>query len=640
MLRLGGLLICLWAGALASAAGLPSYAGAAACGKCHANVSHTWTASRHSKMVQPATVAGVVGDFARGPVTLRGGVYRFRVQAGAYYITESYLTGKPQEHRVQYTLGNRRIQHYLTTLADGRVIVLPPTWDAVRKSWFHNLDIDDPEEAPGVQVQIWNKNCYSCHVSQEQKNFSAEKNAYQTTWLDFGINCERCHGAGAEHAAFYANPNHQGKPAHDVVVQTRLDAARNSAVCAQCHSFRDILVDGFTAGDNYYDHFLPILEFAQPQGADPPYWTDGRPRRFSTDAYGLWQSECFLKGGATCLDCHVVPHNTDVDKNPQLRPDVNTLCTRCHQAVGSALTSHTHHAEKSAGSSCVECHMPRTVFSIKAQIRDHAMTIPVPENTLRHAIPNACNVCHKDRDANWAVERMNAWYGSQSRQKLIRRADAFAGARKGDADAVPLLLAILSEPAEGAMVRANAVGHLGGFASDPAGWRAMLQALADAEPLVRAIAARTLNPGPANRSEAAPALAALLNDPVATVRINAAVGLIGMGMRQLPGEYVEPLERAKQLFRARAALNADDADQDVAAGRFYMLTADPASAVAAFQTGLKLDPQVPVQYLLGGAYAEQGNLSAARKVLEAIPSGDPQYEKAQRLLQAIAAQER
>jgi predicted CXXCH cytochrome family protein len=637
MLRLGGV-IWLWMAACASAAGLPSFAGAAACAKCHANVNHTWSASRHSKMVQPATTTGVVGDFGRGAVTLRGSVYRFRVSAGAFYITESYLTGKPQEHRVLYTLGNRRIQHYLTTLADGRIIVLPPTWDVLRKNWFHNLDIDDPEEAPGTQVQIWNKSCYSCHVSQEQKNFNAEKIAYQTAWLDFGINCERCHGPGAEHATFYNTAGHQGKPAHNVVMQTRLTAARNTAVCAQCHSFRDILVDGFTAGDDYYDHFLPILEFTQSPGEDPAYWPDGRPRRFSTDAFGLWQSECYLKGGVTCLDCHVAPHNTDVDKNPQLKPDVNSLCTRCHKTEGASLSSHTHHAEKSAGSSCVECHMPRTVYSIKAEIRDHAMTIPVPENTLHHSIPNACNVCHKDRDANWALERMNAWYSPQSRQKLIRRADAFAGARSGDADAVPKLLAIVNEPAEGAMVRANAVGHLGSFAADPAVFRAILQTLADPEPLVRAIAARTLNPGPADRMETAQALGALLRDPVATVRINAAVTVIAMGFRQPPSEYVEPLELAKQLYRARATLNSDDAEQDMAAGRFYLQIADPASAVAAFQTGLKLDPQIPVQYLLGGAYAEQGNIAAARQILEAIPASDPQYEKAQRFLKAIAAQ--
>ncbi len=634
-----GLLVWLWASSLpAVAAGTSAYAGAVACAACHANEVHTWTSSRHSKMVQPATPAGVVGDFARQAVTLRGSVYRFRLQAGTYYITETYLTGKPQEHRIQYTLGNRRIQHYLTTLADGRIIVLPPTWDVVRKNWFHNLDIDDPEEAPGVQVQLWNKSCYSCHVSQEEKNFDAEKNAYQTKWLDFGINCERCHGPGAEHAAFYANPQHTGRPEHNVVVQTRLDASRNTAVCAQCHSFRDIFVDGFAAGDDYYDHFLPILEFAFPPGQDPAYWADGRPRRFSTDAFGFWQSECFLKGGATCLDCHAAPHNTDIDKNPQLRPDANGLCTRCHQSIGAALTQHTHHAEKSNGSSCVECHMPRTVFSIKAQIRDHAMSIPAPENTQHHGIPNACNVCHKDRSADWALDRMKAWYSDKSRQKVIRRADAFAGAWAGERQAVPQLLAILSEPAEGALVRANAVGHLSAFANDPAVFAAMARALDDREPLVRAIAARTLNPVPADRAAAAAALTRMLGDSVATVRVSAAVALIGMGLRELPAEDGARLELAKQIFRARAALNADDAEQDAAAGRFFMLAADPAGAIDAFKTGLKLDRQIPVQYLLGGAYFQQGNLAEASRILKAIPSGDAQYDKAQRLLKVIAAQ--
>ena len=117
---------------------------------------------------------------AAAKVELRGAPYSFRQRNGAFYITESYLTGKPEEHRVEYTLGNRRIQHYLTTLSDGRIIVLPPSWDILRKQWFHNLDIDDPEEEPGVQVQVWNKSCYSCHVSQQVKNFDLEKNTYTT----------------------------------------------------------------------------------------------------------------------------------------------------------------------------------------------------------------------------------------------------------------------------------------------------------------------------------------------------------------------------------------------------------------------------------------------------------------------------
>jgi thioredoxin-like negative regulator of GroEL len=45
-----------------------------------------------------------------------------------------------------------------------------------------------------------------------------------------------------------------------------------------------------------------------------------------------------------------------------------------------------------------------------------------------------------------------------------------------------------------------------------------------------------------------------------------------------------------------------------------------------------------VQYLLGSAYAQKGDLRAATQILEAIPAGDSQYDRARRLLQAIAAQ--
>jgi predicted CXXCH cytochrome family protein len=625
-----GSLILILTVVRAPAAAVPGYAGASACVNCHANEHRVWAQSRHSKMVQPATTAGVIGDFSRGRMVLRGERYAVRQANGGFYMTESYLFGKPQEHRVNYTLGNRRIQHYLTTLADGKIIVLPPTWDAVRKEWFHAADIDDPEEAPGVLVQVWNKNCYSCHVSQEQKNFDSVERRYGTAWVDFGINCERCHGPARDHVA-HGN-------AGGVVVQTRLDAARNTAICAQCHSFRDIYVDGFAAGDNYYDHFLPVLEYTLNDSADPAYWADGRTRRFSNDAFGLWQSECFLKGGATCLDCHAVPHNTDIDRNPQLRPDTNALCTRCHAKIGAGVSAHTHHPQGSRGSSCIECHMPRTVYSIKAEIRDHSMTVPAPENTIRHNIPNACNLCHKDKDAAWTLRVMNDWYTADRRQKLIRRADAFSEAKAGDAQAVPKLLAILADPAEGPLVRANAAGHLARFASDARVFAARVQALRDPAPVVRAVVAADWSNQVSDRSVLAPELIRALADPVATVRVRAMVSLVNLGVRQLPGQDGERLQRAKQAFYARAALNSDDAEQLLAVGRFSFLAAEPARAIAALEAGLKLDPTVQARYLMAGAYLEESDYAKAREVLNAIPAGDPEYEKAQRLLKVIAAQ--
>ncbi len=97
-------------------------------------------------------------------------------------------------------------------------------------------------------------------------------------------------------------------------------------ICAQCHSLRDIIGPGYTAGANYFDHFQPILEYGPRKESDPAYWADGRPRRFSNDAMGLWQSDCYLRGGATCTNCHRDPHLPDVDKNPQLASAASDAC--------------------------------------------------------------------------------------------------------------------------------------------------------------------------------------------------------------------------------------------------------------------------------------------------------------------------
>jgi predicted CXXCH cytochrome family protein len=612
--------------------------GSAACAKCHAEIQRKYAASRHSKMVQPATANSVKGDFTLGKLQLRGAPYSLREKNGAYYITESTISGAPQEHRVDYTLGNRRIQHYLTTMPTGRVIVLAPSWDILRKKWFHNFDIADPDETDEVVVQVWNKNCFSCHVSRQEKGFDAGKNLYQTTWQDFGANCERCHGPGGAHVAHYSATPRPAGPARDIVLQTRLDATRNTMVCAQCHSFRDIYVANFAAGANYYDYFLPILEATQPADRDPAYWPDGRTRRFSNDAFGLWQSECYLKGNLACTACHTAAHEPEIERNAQLRPDANVLCTRCHEAIAKALPAHTHHAETSAGSSCVECHMPRTVLSIKAEIRDHSMSVPAPENTLRHEIPNACNLCHKDRSAQWSLERINAWYRTGSRQKWIRRADAFAAAAKHDARSVPGLIAILNEPREGPLARANAASYLPRFAADPRVFPALLAALDDGQPLVRAVAALRISPGPTSKATAVASLTRALGDPAATVRMNAAVSLVTMGIQSLPGDDGSRFESAKALYRARAEFNIDDAGQQMGAGRFYLLTGDPVRALTALQTSLMLDPQIPARYLLAAAYVQRGEVAKARDLLLTIPTDDADYPKAQRLLRAIDAQ--
>ncbi|HEV8253186.1 MAG TPA: tetratricopeptide repeat protein [Vicinamibacteria bacterium] len=614
------------------------FVGSTRCIECHQRLHERWANARHGKMIQPATAAAVKGDFRRGSIDLRGRRYALREKDGAFFISESYLSGRERERRIDYTLGSRRIQHYLTTLEDGRIVVLPPSWDVERRQWFHNLEIVDPEETAATKVQVWNTNCFGCHVSGEQKNYDPVRKTYATGWTDFGTNCERCHGPGETHSAWHAANAREGAAAPPPAVMvrpTRLGAEKETMVCAQCHSLRDVTAAGFTAGAEYDDHFMPILEYAQKVDHDPAYWPDGRPRRFSNDALGLWQSRCYLKGGLTCTGCHVDPHEPDVDRNPQLSATNDALCTRCHEQISLARAQHTRHDPSGAGSRCIECHMPRTVLSIKAKIRDHSISVPAPENTVRFGIPNACNECHRDRTPEWAVQALAGW-GGRGREGLVRRAEAFAGGRRGDPAALPPLLALAADAAEPPLVRANALGHLRHYRGDAAS-AAAVQALGDEAPLVRAVAALTLaeSPLPANGRER---LVHALADARRVVRVAAAFALANKGVTRLEGEDGRRLEQGRAEYALRAEQLTDDADTQLNLGKFHFVGGDYPRAAHAFEDALRLDPAQPGgRYFLGAARVGEGRVRDARALLRQVARSDPYHEAARTLLAKLEA---
>jgi hypothetical protein len=623
------------------AAAPPRFVGAKACLACHADIHARWDASRHSKMVRPATPEGVRGNFTVGQIMLRGEPYRVETAGGKYFITESRLLGTNTRHPILYTLGNRRIQHYLTRLDDGRIVVLPPSWDVLRKEWFHNMEIVGPEPEEGFAVQVWNFNCFGCHVSQEARNFDLESRTYDTDWIDFGTNCERCHGPGSAHVEQYTNPSSAGAAQESaIVVQTRLDSVRNTTVCGQCHSLRDAISLDFVAGSNYFDYFLPQLEYGLPQDHDPAWYLDGSTRRFSNDTLGLWLSRCYLEGGVACTDCHSDPHDTEIEKNPAIRPEASATCTRCHEAIAKDVTAHTHHAETSSGSSCVECHMPRSVVSIKAKIRDHGIGLPAPENTERHGIPNACNNCHEEKTPAWAAATLDGWFpGSRSRrQKLLDRAEVFSRAKAGDAQVVPRLMELAAKETEPPLIRANAVGYLGTFPTDPRVPPALLRAYGSKEPVIRAIAmAQTGKVNPSLAESLKPFLVRALDDEVRTVRMGAAVSLLNLGTQTLEGEDGLKFDAAKKIYAERAATSPDHAPTQLALGKFHLLNRDLASAAEAFEASLRLDPaQEDAIYYRAVAHLGEGRKDEARELLKRVGRESPFYAAASALLESLS----
>ena len=77
-------------------------------------------------MTRPIGETTVRGDFSPGTrLEAHGRRYRMSVRDGRRYIAVSH-GGRPfEEFEAQYTLGELRVQGYLSTLPDGRMYVLP-----------------------------------------------------------------------------------------------------------------------------------------------------------------------------------------------------------------------------------------------------------------------------------------------------------------------------------------------------------------------------------------------------------------------------------------------------------------------------------------------------------------------------------
>ena len=407
-------------------------------------------------------------------------------------------------------------------------------------------------------------------------------------------------------------------------------------ICAQCHSLRNVVHPGYKAGDDYFDFFTPRLEYDPASDRELPYWPDGRPRRFSNDAIGLWQSACFRRGGATCTTCHLDPHKPNVDRNPQLAPANNALCTQCHGTIGRQLTSHTRHAAGSAGSSCVECHMPKTVISINSTMRDHTMSLPAPENTVPFGIPNACNECHTDKKPAWAIEALDAWWPNGRRARLVERAHAFAGGRRNAPDALDPLVAIAGDTSAGPLIQATAVGYLRRYPGDRA--RAALLAAAKADhPAVRAAAIASLGYADgAEDSGVQTALVAALSDRRRAVRISALVALINAHGSPLDPPDAERFQSVGREFTALSTLYEDDAGFDRDLGVVHLLGGDVNRAADRLELCLHLDPLRPsAGFLLALARLGQGRVDDARALLERVQRSDPSYAAARRRLQLL-----
>jgi len=509
----------------------PDYLGSRACARCHETAFEQWERSLHIRMTKPVAEATIAGDFSDGTrFSDHGRAYEFGRSNGKPFIKVTYGSKSTETFSVDYTLGAKRYQGYLSKLLDGRIYVLPAFWHVESKRWVDWKEITPvPDEAHDLR-QIWNTNCFNCHATNLVQGFDVATKRYQTTWTEMGIGCEACHGPGRPHVelmeAWEKNPS--SKPAYDNSAKNRelggvlkIFSPRSAPprqtydTCAYCHGNKRNVFLGFRAGDRYEDYALPFLISAPIPASDfqGEFWPDGRPNRFNRPQ-ALTLSGCFKAGEVVCTMCHVAHgsrHPFSLKLNITQGRAGDLLCTQCHgtfqgsgirnqgsdalvpppsgigsQASGvrtggpradaavpltdSMIEQHTFHKASSAGSRCIGCHMSDVNWRLLIRRRDHTFQAPVPEMTAAFGVPNACTTCHDDRSPEWAARQMTQWWGDDGRRKAaLSLADTMYRAGSGDASVLPALARLAVDRTQGVLVRASAVEFMQHLARGTAG---------------------------------------------------------------------------------------------------------------------------------------------------------------------------
>ncbi len=458
------------------------YVGSQSCRTCHQREFETWHSSYHHTMTQVASAESVVGDFNNVDLELHGHKFhmgRDKEQFWAEFDNPSEHDGRAKTNSVRKNIvlctGSHHMQVYwVSTGNEKELACLPFTWLISDQRWVprlstflippYDLDFSELEPKSVFEFGRWNNKCIECHTTHGQPHvngLSPGVTGPQSTVADFGISCEACHGPAESHVRTHSNGSDAG--AETLVVPSKLNHARSSEVCGQCHFVRvhteeriqELLSSGekYRPGDSLRDRYD-----VHGDGSDGSrFWADGMIRVAGREFNGLIESPCFQHGEMSCFSCHTMHKAADDTRSDadwtddQLKPLMRTnhACLQCHTKYESesVLAAHTHHLPTSHGSECQNCHMPNSTYSLLKMTRSHQISSPHTSETLSTGRANACNLCHLDRTLPWADGHLAEWYGHERQLPDD----------EGDQVSVAVAMTLTGDPG----IRAMAAWHMG-----------------------------------------------------------------------------------------------------------------------------------------------------------------------------------
>ncbi|MFN7983714.1 MAG: cytochrome c3 family protein [Vicinamibacterales bacterium] len=365
-----------------------AYVGSAACRRCHTTTYDRWSKTRMANVVRDPKEhpEAVIGDFSK---------------------PDPAVTFKLSD--VAFVYGSKWKQRYFQKVGDD-YFPLGAQWDVTHKQWrpyqvAANTDWWVPFYPPTNSGRPTGPLCDGCH----SVNYNIQTKAV-TEW---NVGCEKCHGPGGDHV--------RQPTVNNIINPSKLDTVRANDTCIQCHSQGQPLVKpiagkqydwpvGFHQGRNLRDYWQ--LEEHKLGETTFTHFADGTAHKNRMQGNDFVQSQMYKKG-VTCFSCHDV-HGTGNDAD-LLKP-ARDLCLTCHGPSSpngphaATIEAHTHHARGSAGSECINCHMPKIAQEIAdVNVRSHTFAFITPSATDQYKIPNPCTSCHTDKTTQWAKDALRGW---------------------------------------------------------------------------------------------------------------------------------------------------------------------------------------------------------------------------------------
>lgn len=319
------------------------YAGIQECNDCHLSIGRNFETSNHLLTFFQATdhPEAIIADFTVGDDVR---MYTFKDDDNPRPFTIDDIA---------FVVGSgKTAQRYLIEAAPGDYRVLPAEWNVSNGAW---------QTFPMPDGDSWG-NCATCHTTGYD--------ASDHQWVDEGVTCEACHGAGLSHVEAADNAGGHIDDKELLEIQSAITITPEPETCATCHTR---WTEDATCNDPL--HCTNMAYDA---------WKTSPHAQIITHTEDPNSTEYAL----ACSGCHLV-HDKDQTFPNLLVKSPENMCLACHDSnaddliSGKAIVDNVagkSSAHYDAGVTCESCHNAHAVLA-------------VPEDPT---LNTTCTDCHTD----------------------------------------------------------------------------------------------------------------------------------------------------------------------------------------------------------------------------------------------------